>query len=169
MPSSSIKYHKDIKGNENHSVISFTFANSPTEITNLTSSDLQKIAFCSSTGDLWYLKSLVPNPNPNGNGVWVNLNTYVDSTWINNSENPIQSKIIQEKFIEVEESISNFNHDDTKNIKGGAVGEYNHITDDELSLLNGINNIISNGATGTFTSQDGKTITVTSGFITSIV
>jgi len=54
------------------------------------------------------------------------------------------------------------NHNNLNNISGGAANDYYHITAQQEGDL-------GNGATGSFTTTDGKTVTVTRGIITAIV
>lgn len=54
------------------------------------------------------------------------------------------------------------NHNELGGLQGGTTDEYYHLTQAEYSTL-------QSGVSGSFTTADGKTVTVTSGIITSIV
>lgn len=55
-----------------------------------------------------------------------------------------------------------YTHNELEGKQGGTTNEYYHLTAAQHTN-------ISNGVSGSFTSQDGKTVTVTNGIITSIV
>jgi len=71
-------------------------------------------------------------------------------------------EVIQSPFSTVFTTSTPTTHNGLSGLQGGSAGEYYHLTQAQYDA-------VQSGVSGSFTTTDGKTVTVTSGIITSIV